>query len=587
MTVLGGANLGGTTRTVEARNRSLPDWFTEIRSGQLRLPRFQRYESWSHNNIGNLLENVVRGLPSGAALVLEVGDREQFISRAVSGAPEHTFKPNEHLLDGQQRLTALWRSFHDDYEDRTYFVYFDEAEEGEPRIYGQPRWETGGTRRPIWADDPNGVHDRGYVPLSLLRPGELGIKVKEWCRTALPDDVEGSFELQALIMELRQRVATYNIPFLELDATTPKDVALDVFIKMNTSFARLTAFDVIVAQFEEATGESLHDLVNQLVSEVPAVQLYIDPSDLILEVAALREDRPPTQAGYQRIDLRRLFDDWSELTASVAAAIEFLEQEKIFDGERLPTVAVVRVLAALQPFVPTAPDALGNARSLLRKYLWRSFFTGRYEAAAGTASLQDFRALRDVLSGGGSEEKVPVLDEEQYPLPTVEALATARWPKTRDSLARAILNISISAGAHDVADDAVATREQLPIREYHHLFPAALLEKAGLPSREIYRALNCALITWKTNRTIGAKEPVEYLRERIQGAALGENEIKRRLATHYVPFDELAVGGYKKVGEDMTVNARVRSDYETFLTRRAEVLIEPMEALCDGRRPGA
>jgi hypothetical protein len=576
---------GGSTRTVEARNRSLPDWFTEIRSGQLRLPRFQRYESWSHNNIGNLLENVVRGLPSGATLVLEVGDQEQFVSRPVAGAPAHSFKPNEHLLDGQQRLTALWRSFHDSYEDRTYFVYFDEEENGEPRIYGQPRWEAGGIRRPIWADDPRGVHSRGYIPLRLLRPEELGTEIKAWCRAAQPDDLEASFELQTAIMDLRQRVATYNIPFLELDATTPKDVALDVFIKMNTSFARLTAFDIIVAQFEEATGESLHDLVNQLVSEVPGVKHYVDPSDLILEVAALREDRPPTQASYQRIDLTHLFDTWTELTDAVASAVEFLEQEKIFDGERLPTVAVVRVLTALQPFVPTVPDELGNARSLLRKYLWRSSLTGRYEAAAGTASFQDFRALRQVLRGQATEGAVPAFDEEQYPLPTIEALKAARWPKTRDSLARAILNVSIAAGAHDVADDALATRDQLPKREYHHLFPAALLERADLPSGHIYRALNCALITWKTNRTIGAKEPLRYLRERVESADLGEGEIRRRLATHYVPFEELAVGGYEGLGAHGSAAERVRRDYDIFLTRRAELLTPPIEALCGGRRP--
>jgi hypothetical protein len=29
----------------------------------------------------------------------------------------------EHLLDGQQRLTALWRVLHNNYEDETYFVY--------------------------------------------------------------------------------------------------------------------------------------------------------------------------------------------------------------------------------------------------------------------------------------------------------------------------------------------------------------------------------------------------------------------------------------------------------------------------------
>lgn len=264
---------------MEARNRSLPDWFTHIRTGQVRLPRFQRYESWAHSIIASLLETVVRGLPAGATLMLKVGDKEQFVSRAVVGAPDLTVQPNEHLLDGQQRLTALWRSFHDDYEDRTYFVYFEDEGEGrQPRIYGQRRWTANGSRRPVWAESAKEVHDRGFIPLSLLQPGEIGKRIKSWCRDAVPDDMEVSFDLERTVLDLRQRVALYNIPFLELPATTPKDVALDVFIKMNTSFVRLSSFDIIVAQFEETTGESLHDLVTQLVERVPALPLYMDPS---------------------------------------------------------------------------------------------------------------------------------------------------------------------------------------------------------------------------------------------------------------------------------------------------------------------
>ena len=63
---------------------------------------------------------MLRGLPAGAALVLAVGDEEKFVSRPVVGAPDFPHKPTEHLLDGQQRITALWRSLHDDYDDRTY-----------------------------------------------------------------------------------------------------------------------------------------------------------------------------------------------------------------------------------------------------------------------------------------------------------------------------------------------------------------------------------------------------------------------------------------------------------------------------------
>jgi hypothetical protein len=575
---------------VEAHNRSLPVWFTHIETGLVRLPRFQRFESWGQSTIANLLETVLQGLPAGATLVLNVGDAEKFVSRPVVGAPDLSSKPHEQLLDGQQRVTALWRSFHDDYDDRTYFVWFeDEDGKREPRVYGQGRWSTNGSRRPVWADDPRGTHSRGYIPLSLLRPGEMATEIEAWCRAATAgesaDDPEAPFKLMLVINELRQRVATYNIPYLALEATTPKDVALDVFVKMNTSYVKLTPFDIIVAQFEGVTGESLHDLVAQLTSEAPAVPLYIEPSDLVLEIAALRADRPPTQASYLALELGKLAEDWEEIVAGAAFAVRFLEEERIFDRDRLPTIAVVRILAALHEHVGPL-DNLGNARRLLRKFLWRAFFTARYEAAASTASLQDFRALRDVLTGTASEDDVPLFNEDDYPLPGVAELKQAGWPKGSDSLARAILDVTIRAGAHDLADDGVATREQIVKREYHHLFPASLLEKeAQLGQREVYRALNCALITWNTNRNIAAKEPIRYLRERVERANLGEDEIRRRLASHYIPYDALAVGNYGDIADPNARREKLKTDYERFLDDRAQLLLEPIATLCSGQVP--
>jgi len=128
---------------MEARNRTLDDWYTRIRTGQIRLPRFQSYEAWGHIEVTSLLEAVLRGLPAGAVLVLEVGDQEPFVSPTIVGAPEPRERVVEHLLDGQQRLTGLWRSLHDDYADRTHFVYYEEDLEHDgpvqPAVYGQAR----------------------------------------------------------------------------------------------------------------------------------------------------------------------------------------------------------------------------------------------------------------------------------------------------------------------------------------------------------------------------------------------------------------------------------------------------------------
>ena len=95
-----------------------------IRDGQITLPRFQRFEAWRPNQIEGLLENILcqPSLPIGALLILEVGDKELFISRPISGAPAQQSKPQMNLLDGQQRITALWRALTDDYEDFKVFV---------------------------------------------------------------------------------------------------------------------------------------------------------------------------------------------------------------------------------------------------------------------------------------------------------------------------------------------------------------------------------------------------------------------------------------------------------------------------------
>jgi len=571
---------------MEARNRALPEWFERIRTRQITLPRFQRMEAWGPGIIEDLLTAVLRGLPCGATLILEVGDELPFISRPLEGAPEDGERVTELLLDGQQRLTALWRSMHDDYPDRTYLLGFedDPHRPGEKQAFavGQARWWRNGQKYPRWVDRPDGTWKRGYIPLRLLRPGDVHAEIDEWIEAVVGEDYKAFRTIDRQLSALRQQVATYNIPFLSLPMGTAKDVSLNVFIKMNTSYVRLSPFDIIVAQLEEAAGESLHDMLAGLNSRIPHAEVYKSPEDLILDVAALMQDRVPNQTGYQGLDLEKLVEEWEQLVAGVEWMVDFLTQESVFDSQRLPTDAVLAVLSALHGFLPDRPDELGNARTLLRKYVWRAFLTNRYEQAAATSALQDFRGLRDVLTQAKPAEEVPIFNENMHPLPTSEELKTARWPKNKIILARGILGLAMKCGAHDIADDAPATRDHIQKREYHHLFPAALLRSAELPDDEIYRALNCALITWRTNRALSDKEPLKYLRERAEANALGEEDLQRRLRTHIVPYATLCVGDYEAMYDEQR-KERIKMDYEGFLRTRAELVKKAVDIVCSGR----
>jgi hypothetical protein len=213
------------------------------------------------------------------------------------------------------------------------------------------------------------------------------------------------------------RVASFQLPFLYLEASTPKDVAIKVFVDLNTRYVRLTAFDIIVAQVEAATGESLRGLVNSLKGIAPEISHYIEPSELVLSVSALLQDRPPNERGYLGLEFEDIVRDWPRIVNGTRELTAFLKQEMVFDGDRLPTESVLAPLVALWAEAPDTPDDRGNTRILFRKYLWRVFFTARYDRAVPTAVLQDYRSLKKVITREAKESDVPCLDEEKYPLP--------------------------------------------------------------------------------------------------------------------------------------------------------------------------
>lgn len=550
---------------MEARNRSLPDWFTRIRSRQVVLPRFQRFEAWGWSQVESLLESVLHGLPAGAVLVLEVGKEQPFEWRPVATAPDTGENINEHLLDGQQRLTSLWRSLHDNYPDRSFFVSVEPDPETGNEVGITSTWRSvrNGKRYPLWPDNPVDLWSRKLLPISLMRPDAEGESLK-WIKSVCGDDFEEAMKLQSLINSLRMRFQTYNVPYLHLPIATDPGTALDVFVRMNTSAEPLSVFDVAVAQIEAASNLSLHDLVAELESEAPAISSYINPERIVLSVTALLSGWTPTESSFRRREFVTGFvGKWPLVKKGVARAVQFLEDEGIPDASRLPTEVVLHPLAALWANAADGLDKEGEARVVLRKYLWRAFFTERYEKTSATRALVDYKDISDLLAGKAVVPKI--FDESEYPLPKAEQLIDAGWPKTKERLARSIIALSLRTGGIDFADGHPADRSRMEGREYHHLYPDAWLTDRGVASNRIYRALNCALVTWRTNRNMAAKSPSKYIAERVQATSLGDAEIRRRIESHAIPYDAL-----------------VADDYDEFLRLRAEQMIPAIHKLCSG-----
>jgi len=588
----------------KAQDRTLGAWFNQIDQGSVKLPRFQRFEAWDRGRITSFLNTIISNLPVGVTLVLEVAGPEKFVSRYIVSADRTTGTVTQNLLDGQQRLTAFWRAMHDNYEWETFFVYlpqFDRSGETvgeEVEVRCVPRWfNKNDMRMPRWAEEPAKCFERGLIPIALLQPGDLMTKIDSWLDAAIkplePTEVEPDAlkkfkaysdlkdKIKGEITALRERVTYFNLPYLSLPSDTRKDVALQVFINMNTNSQPLSLYDIIVAEVESVVGESLHDLQTSLKEHCPSAGHYGDLSDLILSTSALLQDKTPNARGEVEMDKAVMLANWAKLERGFDRMAKFLANNGVYDEARLPTNAVLPVIAACYDLIPETGDFLGKGERLLRQYLWSSFFTDRYENTAASRAYADFKALKALLlKQSYSDDElatVPVLNRKEFAIADVDSLLGAGWPKQVGIGARGILAVTTHLGALDFADNKPASFESDQKREYHHIFPDALLTDAKIDS---YLALNCAFITWKTNRIIGRKDPLEYLQDRVEWA--GEESVRERMKSHLIDFDLLAKASYKGLaGEELA--AKLKPDFEAFLRARAKLVHTAVTALAQGK----
>jgi hypothetical protein len=593
-----------------AQDRQVSVWFQKIENGEIKLPRFQRHQAWDKNRISSLLDTVTKNLPLGVTLLLNVNE-EQFVSRYLVSAPETGGRVTEHLLDGQQRLTALWRALHNNYLDATYFLYlgqFDQNKEvnqstNESEIWHESRWfNKTGNKMPLWADLPQYSFSRGLIPMHLFRPRDISVEIDAWVDSALStsepninqDNYKESLlqwmkkkeQIKTIIRDFRETIAHFNLPYLALPAQTSKDTALQVFINMNTNSKPLSQYDIIRAEIEGVKGVSLDDYQNQLNNTHPNVQYYYELPFLILATSALIQNKLPNQKGMWDMSKDEMVNNWEKMSDGLSKMAVFMESQGIYDKDRLPTNAVLSVIAALYVYIPENLDQRGKFEILLRKYLWSSFFTNRYENSAATHAYNDFIALKHIIEddkkkGNSSwdEPDVPVLNRDLYLLSTEDELLRVGWPKRENIRARAILAIFSKLGANDFADGVQLSRAQLQNgkRHYHHVFPDALLKEVGIESS---LALNCALITDKTNLNISNKSPFDYLKERYSWTS--EDIVNDRLKSHLIPIKELKNGGYEGLAETAK-HEKVKDDFRNFIQKRAAYVSKAVEFLVEGR----
>lgn len=100
--------------TFKSGEPALPELLKDIHDGRIQLPDFQRSWIWDDDRIRSLIASASLSYPIGAVMLLQTGgDGTQFQPRRIEGvAPNGDAKPDQLILDGQQRMTSFYLSLY-------------------------------------------------------------------------------------------------------------------------------------------------------------------------------------------------------------------------------------------------------------------------------------------------------------------------------------------------------------------------------------------------------------------------------------------------------------------------------------------
>lgn len=222
-------------------SRYLIDWMRSIHEGRTTLPTFRPACVWDIGKAKSLIDSLFRNRPVGTLLLMST-DEERFHSRPIPGAVAATPATGngELILDGQQRLSALWRAFHD--EPEPLFVRINDWTADSLAVL-----EVGSAadlRLRLVKDaheDAAILFESRCIPFAVL--GIDCVTQSEgatwdWCDLALPNDEDRARRLSFRIQRDVAGPFRYReLWYLTLPSGISKEEAIEIYIRANESSA--------------------------------------------------------------------------------------------------------------------------------------------------------------------------------------------------------------------------------------------------------------------------------------------------------------------------------------------------------------
>ena len=532
---------------------SINELVSKIERGDIRLPEMQRQYVWQQTRVRDLLDSLYRGYPSGTILTWETD--EGVATRDFAVGQEATVQQSfQLLLDGQQRLTAL-----------------------SAVLRGKPVYVRG-RKRPIDVlfnlEHPENLNEITEVFEDEEAEDDTDADPDESTADASEDEILKRFERMAFVVHsnklanLPHWVSVTKVfkensdkPFLKkagittmddprydkyttrlkqlrdikdysyrvhiLDRDKSYEEVTEIFVRVNSLGTKLRSSDLALAQITAKWRDSLkvfQEFEEECTKLEFALGLAIHLKNLV--AFATGQSRFKTVGGLTK---EHLEEAWKDAKNGMRFALNFLRSNVGIDSPALlssPFLIITLANYGHMKEYHLSPDE----EQQLRYWVLIANAKARYSRGSSETFLdQDLAAIRKGNDIAGLLQMLETQTGRLEVLPT-----DLENRNSRSAYFKTMFMAFRKDDAHDWRDQLVISLKHSGAQhslQFHHVFPQAVLKRAGLEAKQINDICNLSFISGTTNRKISDKEPAVYLPGVVEKVGIEE------LAKQCIPND--------------------------------------------------
>lgn len=571
---------------------------SKLRDGKFVIPDFQREFKWSPADIKSLLISIFEDYYIGNLLLWEASRENQKIlsCEPIDGYKERIgekYNPDYIVLDGQQRLSALFYAFFAPDKPLTgrktsclFTVDLEALIKEDFQNAINYEWLTNKVKKIL--KDREVQYEQNVLPLNIF--GEKSKEFYKWLEGYEKYWKEKIGEQKAKEKKdfyekfFDDMLDSYEIVFIEINRKMEVGKVCDIFTKINSTGINLDIFDLLNALLRpkdillkemwrevksKLNGFEWRNSNIQLLQTMSVLeQSYCSPKYLYYLVPETKKTEIENNHQKKEVVLinsgEEFKEKWKFAEEKIRETIRRLKNPHDYGAIKsgfVPYPTMIPIITALYIEKERGGyDSNIDIEGKIKKWYWSSIFSQSYQSSVESQIAKDFKEMKGWFSDDNSVPKVVEYFENDI-LNIYLRAEKSSW----SAIYKAVFTILVINGARDFQSFDLP---EYSLLEDHHIVPRSWGKENKI--KEIDSILNRTPISQKTNRdVISNKLPNVYLKE-IFNKTKNKEDFYKLMESHLIS---------RKAVDILMKDNFSSNDFEEFIAEREKTIIKRIKSL--------